>query len=456
MLQPSLEYSFKIMFKKNKLLLEERISKLLLRQSLPASVGMLVMTLYNIVDTIFIGRGVGVEGLTAVALSFPLIMLIGSVAQSFGVGFSSIISRSLGARDYDRAHQALGTFLSLALVAGLFFSGIFGLFLRSILLFLGASSTVLPLAYSYAHIIILGSIFFIFTAGGNNIIRSIGEARVAMQAMILSALTNVVLDSIFIFYFKMGIAGAAWATVIAWVVSFLYIFSYIFFRNGSFKLKINHFYLKFSLLKEGLAVGASSFARQVSTSIMSVVLNKSLAVYGSDLAIAAFGIIMRVAMLILMPVFGIVQGMQPIIGTNYGAKQIKRVKKVTILAIKVASLFCFLAFSVVFIFPKQLVGIFTSDYDLLTYSVRTLRIFILVFPLVGFNSIAGGFFQALGRAKPALFIALLRQIIILIPLMLILPLFLGLDGLYYSFPIADIITVIITFFIFKYSYKNLA
>ncbi len=444
------------MFKKNKLLLEEKISKLLLRQSLPAAVGMLVMTLYNIVDTIFIGRGVGVEGLTAVALSFPLIMLIGSVAQSFGVGFSSIISRALGAQDYERAHRALGTFLSLALIAGIFFSGIFGLFLKSILVFLGASSVVLPLAYEYAHIVVLGSIFFIFTAGGNNIIRSIGEARVAMQAMILSALTNVFLDTLFIFYFKMGIAGAAWATAIAWSISSFYIYSYLFIRNGSFKLKLHHFSLKLSLIKEGMAIGASSFARQVSNSVMSVVLNKSLAIYGSDLAIAAFGIIMRVAMLILMPVFGIVQGMQPIIGSNYGARQIKRVKAVTILAIKTATVFCFLAFSVVFIFPKQLVGIFTSDYDLLTYSVRTLRIFILVFPLVGFNSVAGGFFQALGRAKPALFIALLRQIIVLIPLMLILPLFLGLDGLYYSFPIADITTVTITFFIFLYNYKNLA
>lgn len=443
------------MFKKNKLLLEEKISKLLLRQSLPAAVGMLVMTLYNIVDTIFIGRGVGVEGLTAVALSFPLIMMIGAVAQSFGVGFSSIISRSLGAHDYEKAHRALGAFLSLALFAGLFFSGIFGLFLRSILSFLGASQVVLPLAYKYAHIVILASIFFIFTAGGNNIIRSIGEARIAMQAMILSALTNVFLDSVFIFYFKMGISGAAWATAIAWTMSFLYIYSYLFFRSGSFKLKWRHFHLKLNLIKEGMAIGVSSFARQVSTSLMSVVLNKSLAIYGSDLAIAAFGIIMRVAMLILMPVFGIVQGMQPIIGANFGAKQIKRVKEVTILAIKIATMFCAFAFLIVFIFPKQLVNIFSSDVDLISYSAKTLRIFILVFPLVGFNSIAGGFFQALGKAKPALFIALLRQIVTLIPLMLILPLFFGIKGIYYSFPIADIITVSITFFIFKHSYKSL-
>jgi putative MATE family efflux protein len=443
------------MFKKNKILLEEKISKLLLRQSLPAAVGMLVMTLYNIVDTIFIGRGVGTIGLTAVALSFPIMMMIGAVAQSFGVGFSSIISRSLGAHNHEKAHQALGSFLVLSFLTGLFFSGIFGLFLKNIFIFFGASVSVLPFAMEYARIIVFGSIFFIFTAGGNNIIRSIGEARIAMQAMIISALVNVTLDYFFIFILNMGMAGAAWATVIAWVFGAFYIFYYIFIGSANFKLKLNHFVLRIKIIKEGLSIGLSSFARQISTSLMSVILNKSLAFYGSDLAIAAFGIIMRIAMLILMPVFGIVQGMQPIVGSNYGAKQIKRVKEVTILAIKVSSIFCFFAFLFVFVFPKQLIGIFTSDNDLLTYSMRALRIFILVFPLIGFQSIAGGFYQSLGRAKPALFISMLRQIVILIPLMIILPLFFGLNGLYYSFPIADTVAVIITFFVFKYSYKRL-
>ncbi len=443
------------MFKKNKILLEEKISKLLLRQSLPAAIGMLVMTLYNIVDTIFIGKGVGTIGLTAVALSFPVIMMIGAVAQSFGVGFSSIISRSLGTKDYEKAHRALASFLILSLLAGIFFSSIFGLFLKNIFIFFGASVLVLPLALEYARIIVFASIFFIFTAGGNNILRSIGEAKIAMQAMIISALINVAFDYFFIFVLKMGMAGAAWATVIAWIFSFSYIYFYIFGKGGNFKLKFDHFRFRAKIIREGLSIGVSSFARQISTSLMSVILNKSLAFYGSDLAIASFGIIMRVAMLILMPVFGVVQGMQPIIGSNYGAKQIKRVKEVVILAIKVASVFCFFSFLLVFIFPKQLIGIFSSDNDLLVYTMKALRIFILVFPLVGFQSIVGGFYQSLGRAKPALFISMLRQIVILIPLMIILPLFFGLNGLYFSFPIADTIAVIITFFVFRYSYVRL-
>jgi len=436
-------------------LIEQKIPKLLFQQSLPAAVGMFAMTLYNVVDTIFIGRGVGVLGLAGVTICFPLVIMIGSVAQMIGVGFSSIISRSIGSRDFRRAEKVFGNFLAISVVFGLIMTILGIIFFIPLLEVLGASSEIFPFARDYANIIILGAIFFVFLSGGNNIIRSTGESKKAMQAMIISSLINIVLDYIFIFEFGMGIKGAALATVISWIVGAAYVLGTLLGKNNNIKVKFNNLKLDIVIVKESLLIGLSSFARQISSSVMMIILNKSLSIYSTDLAIAAFGIIMRILMLVLMPIVGLVQGLMPIIGVNYGAGKFHRIHSATLLAIKIATIISTIAFAIILIFPDSLVSVFTSDELLIESTKNFLRIIVIGLPLVGFQMIVGGFYQALGKAKQALFVSLLRQVIIFIPLMLILPLFWGVYGIYFAFPIADILSTIIILYIFRRSFRLL-
>jgi len=441
--------------KRSEKLIEDKIPKLLLQQSLPAIVGMSVMTLYNVVDTIFVGRGVGTLGLAGVALCFPLTMMIGAVAQMLGVGFSSIISRSIGARDCQKAQKSFGNFMTISLIFGIAMTILGILLFIPLLKVLGASSSVFPYAKDYAGVIILGSIFFIFLSGGNNIIRSTGDAKKAMQAMLISALLNIILDYIFIFQFEMGIKGAAWATVISWIVGLFYVLKTLLAKNSTIKIKLVDLKLNFIIVKEGLLIGLSSFARQFSSSVMMVLLNKSLSIYSSDLVIAAFGIIMRILMLVLMPIVGLVQGLLPIIGANYGAKKFERTHYATLLAIKITTVMSTIAFAVILIFPNQLVSIFTADELLIESSKNFLKIIVIGLPVVGFQMVVGGFFQALGKARQALFISLLRQVFLFVPLILILPLFWGLDGIYFAFPISDILSAIIAYYVFRKSFRIL-
>jgi len=440
---------------RSKKLIEQKIPKLLFQQSVPSTVGMLVMTLYNVVDTIFIGKGVGTLGLAGVAICLPLVMVIGSVSQMLGVGFSSIISRSIGSRDCQRAEKSFGNFLTVSFLFGITMT-IFGAVLFIPLLkTLGASSSVFPFAKDYASIIIFGTIFFIFLAGGNNIIRSTGDANKAMQAMIISSLLNIVLDYIFIFELDMGIKGAAWATVISWIVGVIYVFKILLGKDNHIKIKLSDLKLNIIIAKEGLLIGLSSFARQASSSIMMLLLNKSLSIYSSDIVIAAFGIIMRILMMVFMPIVGLVQGLMPIIGANYGAQKFERTRRATTLAIKVATVISIIAFIIILVFPNFLVAIFSSDKLLVESSKNILRIIVIGVPLVGFQTVVGGFYQALGKAKQALFVSMLRQVFLFIPLLLIFPLFWGLNGIYIAFPVADILSAIITFYIFRKSFRLL-
>lgn len=438
-----------------KKLIEQKIPKLLFQQSLPAVIGMFVMTMYNVVDTIFIGKGVGTLGLAGVAICFPLIMSVGAVSQMIGVGFSSIISRNIGAHDYKIAEKAFGNFITMSFLVGVIMTILGVIFFIPLLKILGASSSVFPFARDYISIIIIGIIFFVFFAGGNNIIRSTGNAKKAMQAMMVSAFLNIILDYIFIFELDLGIKGAALATVISWIVGVLYVLKVLFVKNNHLKIGLNHLKLDFKIVKKSLAIGFSSFSRQISSSIITVFVNKSLSIYSNDLAIAAFGIIMRILMLILMPIFGIVQGLMPIIGANYGAGEFKRTRSATLLAMRVSTVISILAFIVIMLIPEYLFSFFTSDQLLIQSSSKFLRIIAIGLPLIGFQMIVGGFYQALGKIRQALFISLLRQIILFIPLILILPSIFGVNGIYFAFPIADVLAAIITFYVFKKSYQAL-
>lgn len=443
------------MANKNKILLTEKISSLLFKQSLPAIIGMIVMSLYNVIDTIFIGQGVGTLALAGVTISMPLIMGFSAVSQALGIGFSSIISRALGAKNYTKVHQTLGNFLILSISIGIILTLGLSFSLKSLLPLFGASPEVFAYAFEYAQIVVWGGFFFILFTGSIAIIRSIGEAKAVMFIMIASTIVNIGLDYLFIFPMNMGLAGAAWATVIAWVMGTVISAWYIIGPKSHFKLKLEDFRFKINIVKEALALGFSSFARQISSTLEMIILNKSLSYYGSDILIAGFGIIMRLGMLGLMPIVGIVQGMQPIAGANFGARKFARVKSLTKMSIKYATIFSCFSFVMVMLFPRQLLQIFTSDPEVINSTAKALRIFALGLPLVGFQVIAGGFYQALGFAKKAFLITTLRQTVLLIPLLIILPLVWQLNGLFASFPIADYLSVIITFIIFQQTYRNL-
>jgi len=438
-----------------KLLGTEKISKLLWKQSLPSMIAMSVMALYNVVDTIFIGHGIGSLGIAGLAISFPMQMIIMSMAFSLGIGSASIISRALGAKNKKKAEETLGNFFSLAVIVGLI-AMIFGyLFLEKILILFGATENILPFAYDYMKFILGGTVFVIISAGSNNIIRAQGSAKYSMIVMISSAIVNLILDPIFIFIFNWGMAGAGAATMIAQIISFSLATYYFKVGLSSIKIRIKNFILKLKTVKEIFQIGASSLSRNASGSLMAIVMNNSLGFYGGDLAIAAYGIFAKAMMFIMMPMFGFVQGLNPILGYNYGAKKYDRAKESIINAIKKTTIYSILGFIILYSFTKQFVSIFTTDIELTELSIKFIRITFILLPIVGFQVISSGIYQTMGKAKMAFFISILRQAILLVPLVLILPRYFGLLGIFIAYPIADAIASFINLFLLRYEFKLL-
>ncbi|UNC90842.1 MATE family efflux transporter [Candidatus Contubernalis alkaliaceticus] len=433
----------------------EKITKLLMKMSVPATVAMMVQALYNIVDTIFVGRTVGIMGIAGLTIVFPIQMLILAFAQSIGVSGSSIISRNLGASNINRAHITFTNVLSLVIILSAILILILSLFMIPVLRVFGATGTILPYSKEYLEIIIIGIPFFVFAVAGNNISRAEGNPKVAMNTMLISAGLNTVLDILFIFGFGMGIRGAALATVIAQVSMALYLGYYFFGGKSSLKLKLEKIKIEWNLLREILSLGTSSFARQASASFMIVLINNIIVIYAGDITIAAYGAVNRLVMFAYMPMFGIVQGLQPIVGYNYGSCQFSRVVESVKLSFKTTtaiSLFTFLAFMFI---PEQLISIFSSDKELNIIGIEALRIISIALPLVGFQLVGAGFYQALGKAVPAFLLATSRQVLFFVPIVLVLPAFFGLKGIWFSFPIADILAFLLTVFLVKGEIKNL-
>ncbi|MFC2078509.1 MATE family efflux transporter [Candidatus Bipolaricaulota bacterium] len=420
------------------------IRSLLIKMSAPAMVGLMVQAMYNLTDTIFVGRGVGSLGIAGIAISFPIQILVMAFANLFGIGCSSIVSRRLGAGDREEARHALGNLFSLVIL----FSGIIAIFgslyLPSLLKLFGATEGILPYASDYSRIILLGSPFFMFAMATNAVVRAEGNARVAMWTMIIAGLLNIVLDPLFIYGFNLGIRGAALATVLAQATTVTYLIYYFFGGRSSLKTLPHHFRLSRAILKEAITVGLGSGLRPAASVLTVILLNRSLAPYGGDIAIATFGVINRMIMFLFLPMFGIVQGMMPIVGYNYGADQPDRVRQViwysNIITTAMSVGTSILLLSV----PAFLLGIFTQDREVISLGTPAIRVIILAFPTVGFQVVAAGMYQALGKAVPALILALLRQVILLAPLILILPRFLDLTGIWVSFPIADGTAALIT------------
>lgn len=418
---------------------------------------MIAIALYNLVDTIFVGWGVGPLAIGALTIAFPIQMLIVAIAQTVGIGAGSAISRSLGAKKYERVKRVVGnSFLSIFLLS-LTFACLGLFFTEEILIFFGSTETILSFAKDYMTIIFAGLIFFAFAVSSNNLIRAEGNARVAMISMLIGAFLNMGLDPIFIFGLKMGIKGAALATVIAQFTSFLYVLHYIYTQDTPLKISLIHLKPYPDIIKEIFKVGSPSFARLVSSSFATLIVNQSLRFYGGDLAIIIMGVVIKVSRFLFMPLFGVVQGMLPIAGYNYGAKKYNRVFKVLKLTIKVLTFISTAGCVIILLWPNKIIGLFTNNVEVISTGIPILRIMLFSIPVLSIQIAGGSLFQALGKARPAMVLSLLRRVLIFIPLVLILPriLSLGLLGIWISYPLADIFSAFITWIFLSNQLKKM-
>jgi len=431
----------------------ESISKLLLKQAIPASIGILIMSINMIVDTIFVGRWIGVMAIAAITVVLPIAFLISSIGMGIGIGGSSIISRALGARNKSKAFEVFGNQISLTVGLSLLFVFIGTFFCLPILQLFGANGDIIIPATDYFHVIIWGIPFLAFAMMGNPVIRAVGKPNYAMFTMIFPAITNIILDIVFIKYMDLGIYGAGIATSISYGVSGVFILWFFLSNNTKLKIIPKYFTINISILKEIIALGGVTIVRQGTISLLIIILNYTLFKYGGELSIAVYGIINRVMMFALFPVLGVTQGFLPIAGYNYGAKDIGRVKQTIKTSILFGTGIATLIFILIMIYPTELVGIFTDDKDLLSITPNALIIAFLATPVITTQLIGSAYFQAAGKAFPALFLTLLKQGIFLIPLVFILPKFYGINGVWMAFPIADILSTLVTYIYLKKEMK---
>ncbi len=422
----------------------EKISTLLLRFSLPAITGMLVNALYNVVDSVFVGRGVGDMALAGVTVSLPIIIILMAFVMLIAMGATSLISIRLGEQNKAESEQIVGNALGLIIVLGVLLTVVGLIFLEPLLRLFGASETVLPYAVDYMRIILLGSVFMAVGVGMNNFIRAEGNPKIAMYTMLIGAVTNIILDYIYIFIFHWGVKGAALATITSYMVTSTWVLYYFLSGKSKLKLRLKNMKPQKLMVKGIMVIGFPAFAMQITTSVQQLILNRSLVHYGGDLALAAIGIIMSIANLLVMPILGISQGAQPIIGYNYGAKKFKRVKKTLMASIAAATGILIVGFILIKLWPAQLVGIFNENPELIDLSVHAMLIFFTFLPLIGVQIIGGSYFQAMGKPTQSTIISLSRQVLIFIPLLLILPSFWGLEGVWRAAPVADMGAFILT------------
>ncbi len=421
----------------------ERVSVLLRKYAVPAIIAMTASSLYNIVDSIFIGQGVGPYAISGFAITFPFMNLAAAFGSLIGVGASTLSSVLLGQRDYDNARKVLGNVVVLNFIIGGLFTILSLAFLDPILYFFGASDNTITYAKEYMVIILAGNIVTHMYLGLNALLRSSGHPKQAMSATMLTVVLNCILDPIFIFVFDMGIAGAAWATVLSQMVALIWllrIFSnkeeLIHFQRGIFRLQKK-------IVMDSLAIGLAPFLMNSVSCFVVIFINRQLLKYGGDLSVGAYGIVNRYVFLFMMIVMGFTQGMQPIAGYNYGARQYDRVKEVLMRTIKWAMLIMTTSFVVGQLIPRTVVSAFTSDPDLIEKAAHGVRIIVLAFPVIGINLVTSNFFQSIGKPKRSIFLSLSRQLIFLTPLLYILPMFMGEKGVWWSFAISDIISTVV-------------
>lgn len=439
----------------------EPIPKLLVSLAIPAIIANLVNALYNVVDQIFIGQKVGVLGNAATNIAFPLTTICLAVGLMSGVGAATNFNLEMGRKRPKRAKSVAGTAISLLAISGIVLCILINIFLKQMLLMFGATNQIFDYAVEYTKITSFGIPFLLISVGVNPLVRADGNSFYSMFAIIVGAVLNTILDPLFMFGFGMGIDGAAWATVISQVISALMLISYIFkFKTVKFELK--DFQIKIKEIWILFALGVSPFIFQCSALIVQIVTNNLLkfygqqSVYGSEIPIAVAGIVMKINVIFIAIILGLTQGAQPISGFNYGAKNYKRVRETLKLTLKTAAVISTVMFIVFQIFPKQIISIFGSGSDLyFEYGIRYMRVFLFFILLNGIQSVITLFLASIGKASKGAFLSLVRQIISLLPLLAILPLFFGINGIMYAFPLADLIAFVVSVIVLKIELKKI-
>lgn len=438
---------------------KKNIIPLLLEFSIPSIIGMFVNAIYNIVDRIYVGHGVGTTGISALAIVFPIQLIVFAFAMLVALGTSALISIALGEKNKEKAEHLVGNGFTLMVIVGIITPIIGLIFIRQILLIAGSTKDTFDYAMSYFKIIFYFTIFQFIGYGLNSFIRSEGNPLRSMLSMIAGAVTNIILDPIFIFVFKMGVKGAAIATGISFIVTAIWNFYYFTKGKSIIKLKFKYLFpdlgLSFSIIK----IGISPFFMQIVGSTLSIILNIQIKNYGFELTTlsqAAIGVVQGFNMLFFMPLLGINMGAQPIIGYNYGAKKFDRVKKTLLYSIFGGAFLTTLCFLLSEIFPSFIFNLFNNnDLELLKYGSRIMRIIMISFPIVGVYVISSNYYQAIGKPKQALFLGIARPVFFLIPFALILPIFFGLDGIWFSIPLADIGSTLLTLLFIISEFRNL-
>ena len=431
------------------------IKKLLMQLAIPAMIANVVNALYNIVDQIFIGQGVGYLGNAATNIAFPITTICLALGLMTGVGAASNFNLELGRKEVEKARRIAGTAVVQLIVMGIAVCLLVQIFLAPLMQLFGATNQIFDYAMEYSRITAYGIPFFLFSTGFNPLVRSDGRATFSMMAIIAGAVLNTVLDPIFIFVFQMGIAGAAWATVISQMVSALLLFAYIP-KFRSVKFQWEDFIPHMKQVEAIAALGLTSFIFQISALIVQIVSNNllktygAMSIYGSEIPIAVGGIVAKVFVIFIALIIGMTQGVQPIVGYNYGAKYYERVRQTIFLALKIGFALSFFTWTVFEIFPLQIIQLFGNGNDLyFEFGVRYMRYFMLFTLINGITILITTFFPAIGKAKTGAFLSLARQLLILLPVMLLMTYIFGVEGMMFATPVSDVISLVLCLYFFK-------
>ncbi|CAN1489669.1 NorM Na+-driven multidrug efflux pump [Flavobacteriaceae bacterium] len=424
------------------------IKKLLIKQAVPSSIGILFMSVNILIDTIFVGQWIGSIAIAALTVVLPITFLISSLGMAIGVGGGSVLSRALGSNDKEKAKIVFGNQIMMTLLLSTVFSIVGLIFSDEMLLLFGSKGAIVAPAKEFFIPIIISVPFLALCMMGNNIIRAEGKPKYAMIAMIIPAIANIALDIIFIKGMNLGILGAALATSISYFMCFLFVF-WFFISKSELQLKVTHFKFQLPIIKEITELSFVTFSRQGVVSVLAIILNHTLYTYGGEHSIAVYGIISRMLMFALFPILGITQGFLPIAGYNYGAKKFDRVRESIHVSIKYAAILATIIFLIILIFAPTIVSAFTTDPKVIAETPKALRWVFAASPIIAVQLIGAAYFQAAGKAKKALLLTLTKQGFFLIPLVLILPYFLGIFGVWIAFPIADVLSTIITGYFLK-------
>jgi putative MATE family efflux protein len=434
----------------------DKISRLLWNFSWPAIIAMVVNSLYNIIDRIFVGRGVGSIAIAATTVAFPIMLILLAMSVLIGVGATSLISIRLGENRKQDAEKIIGNAMVMLILLPICISILYFLFSDSILIFFGADIKVLPYAKDFTNIVMAASALGSISMGMVNFIRAEGNPRMAMYTQIIGTLINIVLNYLFVMRLGFGIKGSALATVCGQTFSTIWVLSYFFWGPSLLKIRLKNLRLHKSLVFGIMSIGFAPFAMQLANSLQNTILNKALMTYGGDMALSAMGIIGSVATLMFMPILGISQGAQPIIGFNYGARQYDRVREALKKAVIVGTLIALAGACSVQLWATQIVGLFSNNnVALTTLASHAMKTFFLMFPVAGFQIVSSQYFQAVGKPVQSTILGLSRQLLLLVPLLLILPHFWGIEGVWRTPPIADILSALITASIVSLEIKHM-